>query len=153
MNNLNDLTIRELCTIEGLVNEPTVNDKYPLTVWHKSVLDKRISELSEQDIVRVVRNLPEILKHIIDKIIDYLEISPLYGYAFEGELIEDLFRLKDSFWFENRSSSVRLLDLIHKIRTGSKEIPDRECVSEDILAEFYSSVSNLDNKIKSIIYK
>lgn len=149
------LTIGEISRSCGIAKEPTYDSDtilYPLPAWDVNVWRKRVSDLDELDIVRIIMN-SMYLEYTMNEIIDRLKLNPALGYHFDGEVMEVLTDLEDTFWCLNKEYSVQMINSLNKIKNGEFLIPTNEYVSEEDSKDLYNNVSTLIKKLEIIINK
>lgn len=142
-----DISIEEIEIIEGIVYDSKYENQYSLPAWYKSIRNKNLSQLSDGNLARLIRQ-GMYLKHILFECIDRLYKDPFRGEKYYGELIEVLSKNIDvSFWKENEECKKHLNNfLIHFDSNVSvenyKELDDFE---KD---EIMESVNQLSRDIK-----
>ena len=60
---------------------------YPLQKWYNQIIDKKVSEISVADVLRMMRQ-NEFMELAISKAITFLKDNPFEGEQYEGELLE-----------------------------------------------------------------
>ena len=65
---------------------------YPLQKWYNQLIDKKISEITVFDVLRMIRQ-NEFVDVAISKAIVYLKANPFVGDMYEGELLEKLSKI------------------------------------------------------------
>lgn len=95
-----DITIEEIEIIEGIGYDSKYESQNILPVWYKSIRSKKLSQLSDGDLARFIRqNL--YLEHILFECINRLYKNPFSGEKYDGEIIEVLSNIDVSFWEKN----------------------------------------------------
>lgn len=60
---------------------------YPLQKWYNQIIDKKVSDISVADVLRMMRQ-NEFMELAISKAITFLRDNPFEGEKYEGELLE-----------------------------------------------------------------
>ena len=60
---------------------------YPLQKWYNQIIDKKVSDISVADVLRMMRQ-NEFMELAISKAITFLRDNPFEGEQYEGELLE-----------------------------------------------------------------
>jgi hypothetical protein len=67
-----------------------VQSKYALDIWYTNLINKTVSEIDTNDMCKMIKQ--NIFKELaINKAIDVLELNPLTGDVYDGQLLELLF--------------------------------------------------------------
>lgn len=111
MNNKN-LKIMDIEKEFGIIYQKV--ETFGLTLWYDKVRKKRINELSNGDIARLIRqNL--YLSYIVPEAIKRLYIEPTIGEQYSGEVLESFTKINVEFWHINTDLFKELCLLINKI--------------------------------------
>ncbi len=95
------MSIEEIEKIEGIVYDSKYENEGTLPAWYKSIRKKKLSQLSDGDLARFIRQ-GMYLEHILFECVDRLYENPSSGEKYDGELIEALSKNVDkSFWKKN----------------------------------------------------
>lgn len=144
--------IGELTALYGNYAKPILNfDNYdaPLAQWDYKVWYKRICDLDEMDIVRIIFN-NIYLEYTISEIIERLRINPALGGHFDGEALECLLKLNNSFWCQNREACLKMINLLKQIDDKKILIPEEQYVDEEDSKKIYKNVNLLLNNLENI---
>ncbi|MRN53489.1 contact-dependent growth inhibition system immunity protein [Paenibacillus monticola] len=149
MLNYRELTINEICKIEGFHEEIVVEKSVPLSGWFAGIMDDKLKDLPDGSIARLVRQNFH-LKYVIPEAILRLSKNPIAGEHYEGELINSINAIESDFWKSNLNLCKELKELLEKIETKEVNLPqDFEWFMEEEEQEFYESV----RKVISILMK
>nr|WP_229521629.1 contact-dependent growth inhibition system immunity protein [Paenibacillus monticola] len=147
--NYRELTINEICKIEGFHEEIVVEKSVPLSGWFAGIMDDKLKDLPDGSIARLVRQNFH-LKYVIPEAILRLSKNPIAGEHYEGELINSINAIESDFWKSNLNLCKELKELLEKIETKEVNLPqDFEWFMEEEEQEFYESV----RKVISILMK
>jgi hypothetical protein len=142
IGNITILDIEKEAGIEGY----EVDNESSLSIWYDSVRNKRINELTDGDIARMVRqNL--YLKYAVKEAIKRLRKNPIIGELFDGELLAVISRLDNEFWKQNSELSKEAFELVKLINVRTLIPKDFEWLSEDDEDEFYEYGRVIQEKI------
>lgn len=96
-----DISIEEIDIIKGIAYDSKYENQSTLPAWYKSIRSKKVSQLSDGDLARFIRQ-GMYLEHILFECINRLYKNPCSGEKYDGELIEVISKNIDaSFWIEN----------------------------------------------------
>ncbi|WP_089964768.1 contact-dependent growth inhibition system immunity protein [Lihuaxuella thermophila] len=146
------LKISDIGKMEGIQEIENINSDYSITSWLIQIRHKKISELSNFDLSRFLRQ-ELFLKYICYEVISRLKTNPFQGHMREGELLELLSRLNKEFWEENPSLQreiILLLDIIFE-----KHLPfikEDDWFDDGDIRYIFHSLYKLTSKLQ-ILYK
>ena len=145
----NKLTIEDIEKKESVNYESNSSSAYPLEVWYRDVRKKRLSDLTDGDIARFVRQkmylgyiVPEAIKRVLD--------NPTIGDTYYGEILTSLYQINDTFWEENKNCGREMIMLLDKLLAGNLIAYDFEWSYEDEATEFYAKASSFYEKLKRL---
>ncbi|ULO09204.1 hypothetical protein H1230_10765 [Paenibacillus sp. 19GGS1-52] len=147
MLNYRELTINEICKIEGFHEEIVVEKRVPLSGWFAGIMDDKLKDLPNGSIARLVRQNFH-LKYVIPEAILRLSKNPIAGKHYEGELINSINAIDNDFWKSNLILCKELKELLEKIETKEINLPqDFEWFMEEEEQDYYENVRNVILKI------
>jgi hypothetical protein len=106
--------------LEGFHTTSAGNEACPLDQWYNSVREIDIEMLDEGDLARCFRqNLwPQ---YIIDIALTKLELNPMAGWGYDGDLLVSLRFLPPKFWSENQAARMRAVNILHLVDTHNAD--------------------------------
>ena len=107
--------IKRICDIEkleGFIVLPENKDHSALDKWYINVRRKKISELTDGDLARFIRQ-GIFLEYIIPEAIERLKINPFAGILYTGELISSIEKIEHSFWIENPKLHFQVKEILN----------------------------------------
>lgn len=72
------------------------DELYPLQRWYNNLIDKTINEITVADVLRMMRQ-KEFLNLAMEKAMDFLQDDVLIGETYDGELLERVSEINQSF--------------------------------------------------------
>ena len=99
------MTLRQL---DGNLQLPA--PQWPLEVWYDSVRDREFAQFDVEDLARACRQRTE-LTHLLPFALDKLQVNPLAGEMYDGELFSALKGLPSEFWASNENLHDRLVSI------------------------------------------
>lgn len=149
MNGDSNLTLKEIELSEGIKKEPKVESDSGLSIWYNEIRDKKVSELTDGDIAKLIRQ-KIFLKHIVPETIKRLSINPTIGSMYDGEVLNAISGIKSDFWANSttlRDETTKLVELI----IVKKLVPnDFEWITEEDEQEFYENAATLKRNLGSV---
>jgi hypothetical protein len=142
-----DLRVIDIERMKGISYDEAFQDEGSLPHWYKSIRNCKVSQLSEGDLARLIRQ-DFYLDFILIESIERLYKDPILGEQFDGELIEALAMKVDRLFWENNDkcrSSVKELILFIK---RSNYIDKYEWLIEDDKAGFIKAVQQLSKNVE-----
>lgn len=88
---MNKMTIREIYKCNYIEDD---GKSYPLQKWYNRLIDKNISEINIEDVLKMIRQ-KEFIELAILKAIEFLKRDPLVGELYEGELLKKLYTIDE----------------------------------------------------------
>lgn len=141
------LTISDLRHLEG-ENEPYImNEKAPISKWYSSILGTRLCDLSDGDIIKLLRQ-EEHLQYIIPLAIKRIENNPLAGFYYDCELLAALSEIRRNIWSDNLTFKERAKELIKKLEGigfAEKHQWDFDSTKEDYISFLSRLKISIDN--------
>ena len=139
-----DITLAELEEVEGSPRNST-NEEDGLTKWYNKIRQKRLSELSDGDIARAIRQ-KIFLTHTVPEAIRRLMINPVLGDLYDGEVMTALAEIDEDFWIsDSRRSEAK--PLIELIKSGNFLTSDYQWTFEDDEENFYKAMRQLEARL------
>ncbi|OKP70033.1 hypothetical protein A3844_03275 [Paenibacillus helianthi] len=137
------LTIDEICRLEGFHEKIVVEKSVPLSGWFAGIMDIKLKDLSDGSIARLVRQNFH-LKYVIPEAILRLSLNPLAGKHYEGELINAMNSVKNTFWENNSNVCNDIKKLLMKIENKEIDLPkDFNWYTEKEEQEFYKELRKI----------
>lgn len=112
-----NMLIKDLEEKQGIL-EVDLDSTYALPVWYSKVREKRISQLTNGDIARFIRQ-DLFLEYIIPEAIKRLREDPTIGDLYYGEVISSLYRVEQAFWIDNFNITSELLRILNDLNIGA----------------------------------
>jgi hypothetical protein len=140
-----NILISDLEKGQGII-EVDLDSRYALPIWYSKVREKRISQLTDGDIARFIRQ-DLFLEYIIPEAIKRLREDPTIGDLYYGEVIASLYRVEQAFWIDNFNITSELLKTLIEINISE----DFEWTYEGEEQEFYRKVNLLCKKLKDVL--
>jgi hypothetical protein len=144
-----DLTIEEIENLEGLIFDDSDKDlNYSLPLWHKGIRQKRLSELTDGDLARLIRQ-DMYIKYIISECLQRLNVDPIIGDKYNGELLTALVKdIGDEFWKEHQDFKILTQKFINKFYENiDKFIYGNEILDEFEKGEITELINQLEKKL------
>nr|WP_243427900.1 contact-dependent growth inhibition system immunity protein [Alkaliphilus hydrothermalis] len=117
-----------------------------LPAWYKSIRTKKLSQLSEGDLARFIRQ-GMYLEYILFESINRLYKNPCSGEKYNGELIEVISKDIDTFfWKENEDCRKHLSNFLSHF-SSNISMEDYEELDDFEKEEIMESVNNLSRTI------
>lgn len=136
-----DTTIKDLELRLGIEYEPQEVKGSALSIWYDMLRHKRIQELSDEDMTRLIRqNL--YIPYIMPEVLARLKNNPTMGELYSGEMMEALSKLDNGFWSTQLDAVNKLLFLTENIINNKTEI-DYEWLYSEEECEFLNRVEKL----------
>lgn len=143
------LTIKQLRELQGFTEEVLADTKVPLSVWYRSIQNKKLIELDDGDIAKLIRqnrNLIYVIPHALQR----LERNPMLGEIYEGELLIAFKSVRLSFWSENPSIYSLVISFFERFLADEIKIPDDfEWGYPEHQPEFYDQIRDIFTTLKS----
>jgi len=148
-NTKNDVIISDIERSEGINGETYISADYPLTEWYNVVRNKRISELSDSDVSKFIRqNL--FLKYVVPEALKRLIKDPTLGELYCGEMLTALYNVDEAFWEVSEALLKETQNLLNELRGESQIIKNIEWLYEGEEQEFYNKIKLFDEKLSRI---
>lgn len=133
-------TQRRLKTIYSCSYLTTEEKLYPLQKWYNQLIDKTYDELEIPDVTRMIRQ--DIFTQLaIAKAIEFLNKNPFCGELYEGEILEQLFKLDTHYLLDY---SEKLLSILSKTLVINR---DYEWLLEEERLEYKNLIEAFFKKI------
>jgi hypothetical protein len=142
----NNLSIEEIEQREGIEVEPIVYIDSSISIWYHEVRKKRLSQLTDGDVARFIRQ-QVFLKYLVPEAIRRLWENPTIGELYDGEVLKQLSTLNKEFWNNNQELKQELLDLLNSIETKRLIPSDFEWISNEDEKDFTELVWLLKEKL------
>ncbi len=130
-------TIKEMFHCKYIVSD---KELYPLQKWYNALLDKRLYEITIEDILRMLRQ-KEFLDIAMTKTIEELQKDLFVGEIFEGELIEKVSEM------EQRILKPYSNELKGILKNASDKSDEYEWLDDEEKADFKKAVDVITRKI------
>ena len=141
-----DITVEEIEIIEGIAYDSTFESQATLSKWYKDIRSKKLSQLSDGDLSRFIRQ-GMYLEHILYECINRLYKNPFRGEKYDGEIIEALSKNIDvSFWKENEECKKYMNDFLNHF-SSNVSIESYEELSEFEKDEILESINQLSRNL------
>jgi hypothetical protein len=76
---------------------PASGEDYPLPAWYRSIRDVPLDELGVEDISKALRQNIH-LEHVVPLALKRLQLEPLAGEMYEGELLASFKSVPADYW-------------------------------------------------------
>ncbi|MGI6123977.1 MAG: contact-dependent growth inhibition system immunity protein [Acetivibrionales bacterium] len=121
-----------------------------LACWYSIVRNKRLSELTDGDIARFIRqNL--YLEYILPEATVRITKNPLASELYNGEIIRMISQIEDTFWKENKALCNDLLKTLVIIVNNRSLLKDHEYAHDDEKNEVFNIYLLLTNRCEKIL--
>lgn len=148
-NNNYLLSLKEIEKIEGIQRQTKVDPDSGLSIWYNEIRDIKISELTDGDIAKLIRQ-KIFLEHIVPEAIKRLNINATIGSMYDGEVLNAVASIKSSFWASNN----KLLEVAKKLTElilSKSLIPiDFEWLTREDELEFYEYAISLKRNLDCV---
>jgi hypothetical protein len=115
------LTFAELERRGGIPASSEPSDEFPLPAWYRTVREVPLSRLSPTDIARACRQ-KLFVGHVVPIAVAMLQLNPLEGEAYEGELLVSLKVVPPTYWQQNPVERQAIRAVIARV-LGSPDTP------------------------------
>jgi len=150
MENFDNITIQELREAEGFRTKIIVSENSPLSVWYGNIQDKKLIDLHDADIAKLIRQNLNIL-YVIPQAIKRLQGNPVSGKRYEGELLFSLLEVDAEFWKANLEISSLVMKFLEQLHNNEVKFPnDFEWGDSEQEQEFYLKVEEILLFLRSI---
>ncbi len=144
-----DLIIKDIEILEGIIYETNPEPDSGLSVWYSEIRNKRLSELTDGDIAKAIRqNL--YLIYVVPEANRRLQVNPTIGLLYDGEVINALLGIKKGFWHNNILLNQEIKELLNLITTRQIIPTDFNWLSNEDEHEFYDNVEKLHKKLNDL---
>jgi hypothetical protein len=107
------VTFASLDETQGVVLPPAPpGGEYPLPAWYRSVREIPLDDFSVEDTCKACRQNVH-LEHIVPRALRLLEIDPLAGEMYEGELLVSLASIPVQYWSGHEVERLSLKSIIN----------------------------------------
>ncbi|SFT02754.1 contact-dependent growth inhibition system immunity protein [Marininema halotolerans] len=141
-----DFTIEEIEKLHGDEYEGIV-EPYGLPIWYDGIRKKKLSELREDDIARLIRQ-DLYVDYAIEEGLKRVKQDPSCGVKYPGEVIHALSTINKKYWIEYPVLSVKSLEIIQLIRVNYTIIKNDDYLVEEDKVEIYESLFEIEKNIK-----
>lgn len=125
--------------------EGKINDNSSLGEWYRLFREKRLNQLSDEDLPKAIRQ-SLFLPYIIPLALARLKRFPAAGYLYDGELLNALSLVPISFWQSHDATRALVVDFIRYLK---KVLPLRhEWTYESDEPDFYKSLATLEANLR-----
>jgi hypothetical protein len=145
----NELTIRDIESMEGIIYEKSISHDDPLTKWYSVVRMKCISQLNEGDLARFIRQAL-FLKYIVPEALRRLRKEPTLGELYYGEVLAAICMINIDFWYSNKLILKEVRNLLNLLNGKNQTIKDFEWLYEGEELEFYDKIKLFREKLDLI---
>ncbi len=121
----NNNKISDIEELEGIKNSLVIHIDSSLSLWYNKVRNKKLKDLTEGDLARLIRQ-GMYIKYIIPESINRLSKNIVSGELYDGEVLEMLFRVDENYWSEYRQLGIKLDKILKE--TESKKIISKDFV-------------------------
>ncbi len=121
-----DISIEEIEIEKGIVYDDAYINEGSLPSWYDSIRRKKISQLSDGDLARLIRqNI--YLEDVFDEIVKRLYKNPFGGEKYAGEIIEGILKyIEPLFWKQNVVLKNNLRDFLSNFMTNNMINNDKD---------------------------
>ena len=113
-----DLKVKDIELLNGIVYENTLDKQESLPQWYKKIRRKKLSQLSDGDLARFIRQ-GMYLDYIIHECINRLYKNLFIGEKYDCEVIITLSNYVDySFWKEKQECKKRMTCFLNHFKTN-----------------------------------
>jgi hypothetical protein len=147
-NMQNDFIISDIERNEGINGELYISPDYPLTEWYNVVRNKRISELSDSDVSKFIRQRLFLI-YVVPEVLKRLKKDPTIGELYCGEMLTALYKVEDAFWMDRGVLLEEAQNLLSEL-SGDKTINSFEWLYEGEEQEFYNKIKLFSEKLSRI---
>jgi hypothetical protein len=149
MYNNKDYLISELGEKEGITDNYESSMQYSLSIWYSKIQKKRLSELTDGDLARFIRQ-KMFLKYVVPEILERIWKNPAAGELYYGEVLEALSKLNDDFLRSNHKISQEIYKFLIEVNNNKLISNDFEWTYEGEEQEFKNLVIKFIEKIDRI---
>jgi hypothetical protein len=141
----------KLCKIIDIETElgisyNTDSKESSLSLWYESIRDKYLSELTEKDVIRLIRqNL--YLTYVLPIAFEFLMINPFEGEQLDGELITVISRIPNQFWNSNVTLKNEMLSLTLTTHSDVAKIEKYVWISDADKTDYVSNLEKIINNL------
>jgi hypothetical protein len=136
-----NLMISDIEILEGYLDEPSVDEESSLSIWYSEIRHSKISELTDGDIAKAIRQRV-FLSYTAQEAIKRLLVDPTIGFMYVGEVISSLSEINLDFWPSNLQLKEETINLLRL--TDSRQF---DWITDEDKREFYSCVDKLKGNI------
>ncbi|SFT02662.1 contact-dependent growth inhibition system immunity protein [Marininema halotolerans] len=140
-----DLTIEEIERLYGVEYEGIVGP-YGLPIWYDGIRKKKLSELREDDIARLIRQ-DLYVDYAIEEGLKRVKDDPAGGYKVDGEILLALAKMKKKYWLEYPALRRKAFEVILFIRVNYSVIRDDDSLMEIDKIDIYESLFEIEKNI------
>ena len=108
------IKIKEIEKLEQIPYEKYKIGDSPLELWYDRIRDKEIFDLSDADLLRMLRQ-SVFLNYITDEIVKRLKNNPILGEQQSGEMLVTLSEQNLIFWYHNPLFKEQIVSISKKI--------------------------------------
>ncbi|MCD1258177.1 hypothetical protein B5M42_004900 [Paenibacillus athensensis] len=155
INDYGKLTINEISKLEGHEGEHEVDERLPLSVWYGRILDKKLADLSDGDIAKLIRQNVH-LPHVVPEGIKRIHLNPIAGDLGDFELLEAFNYIDVEEWKLELQLSYEVkiffIKLLEKIERNELDLPqDKERFSEEDREELKGNIEKTINTLQEAL--
>jgi hypothetical protein len=108
---LEHMTILDIRSLEGYLEEPEIIEGAPLSKWYKGIVKKRLRDLTDGDIATLIRQQKH-LAYVVPYALTRLQEDPIIGDLYTSEVLTSLLAIEQDFWKANISLKAKVMEFI-----------------------------------------
>ncbi len=140
----------EIRSEEGYAENTVVYMNSSLSIWYNKILSKSLPELADGDVAKLIRQELH-LNYVIDEAVSRLWENPVSGEKYDGELINSLNEIDDSFWLNHSDIKNKVAELIDAIKSSEIDFPDDfEWLYDGAEEEYFETLEILLRKLSTL---
>lgn len=139
-----NVTISQIEKMLDLPYDATVEES-ALSTWYDSIRGKRLTELTEGDVARLLRQ-QMYLEFLVPEATRRLLMNPLAGELFDGEILEKVSQIPANFWGKEPELMKGTQGLVQALVNGDFSDLVNELDEED-REEFFDNVQRLKESL------
>lgn len=145
MSIIEHYTLVQIESLQGIIYHEDLG-KNSLSRWYETIRVKKLSELTEDDVIRLARqNL--YLSYIVPRAFKILRNNRFAGKQYDGELLVVLSRIFPDFWDNHGSLKEELLTLVHQIASEPTILNNHEWASTEDKRNFENTLNKIISEL------
>lgn len=148
-NTHNDLKISEIERNKGITCEPYISPDYPLTEWYNVIKNKHISELSDSDVSKFIRQ-GLFLNYIVPEALNRLRKDPTIGELYCGEMLTALYKVDETFWMNKEDLLKEIQNMLNALSGDCQVIKNIEWLYDGEEREFHDKIKLFREKLRRL---